>query len=127
MNVALWIVQVLVGASFVFSGAGKIYWPYSELIKAIPWGSAVSEPMFRFIGVSEVLGGLGVILPAATRIKAWLTPLAAAGLVLIMVLAMIFHIVRGEFYLLPWNIGFGAPALFVAWGRWKRAPIASRA
>ena len=127
MNVALWIVQVLVAAAFIVSGWGKISFPYSQLTAQIPWGSAVSEPMFRFIGVSEVLGGLGVILPAATRIKPWLTPLAAAGLVLIMVLAMIFHIVRGEFYLLPWNIGFGAPALFVAWGRWKKVPIAPRA
>jgi uncharacterized membrane protein YphA (DoxX/SURF4 family) len=127
MNAALWIAQVVLGVMFLFSGSGKISMPYSELTLKIPWGSAVSEPMFRFIGVCEVLGALGVVLPAATRIKPWLTPLAALGLALIMAIALVFHASRGEFYLMPYNIAFGVPALFVAWGRWKKVPIAPRA
>jgi uncharacterized membrane protein YphA (DoxX/SURF4 family) len=126
MKIALWIVQAALALMFLFSGFGKITWPYAELVAKIPWGSAVSEPLFRFIGISEVLGAIGVILPAATRIKPSLTPLAAAGLASIMALAFVFHVARGELYLLPWNIGLGGLALFVAWGRWKKAPIAPR-
>jgi uncharacterized membrane protein YphA (DoxX/SURF4 family) len=126
MNVALWVVQVALAVMFLLGGWGKLTWPYAELVARVPWGSAVSEPLFRFIGLSEVLGALGLVLPATTRIKPWLTPLAAAGLLLIMVLAFFFHVSRGEYSLLPWNIALGGAALFVSWGRRKKVPIAPR-
>jgi putative oxidoreductase len=79
-----------------------------------------------FIGVAEVLGALGMILPAITRIRPKLTGLAGVGLLTIMVLALGFHIMRGELSHTPPVIVLGALATFVAWGRLKKAPIAPR-
>ena len=72
-----------------------------------------------------MLGAVGVVLPALTRVQPKLTPLAAAGLVVVMVLAMANHIMAGEFMIVP-NLVLGGLAAFVAWGRFKRAPIAPR-
>jgi hypothetical protein len=77
----------------------------------------------RFIGVSELLGAMGLILPAATKIKPFLTPLAALGLLTIMILAMAFHLSRGEVQATPINIVLGGLAAFVAWGRTKKVPV----
>jgi putative oxidoreductase len=71
-------------------------------------------------------GALGLVVPSATRIKPWLTPLAGAGLLTVMILASLFHLSRGEANLAPINVVLGALAAFVAWGRWKKAPIAPR-
>jgi len=81
----------------------------------------------RFIGVVEVLGALGVVVPAATRIKPSLTPLAALGLTTVMVLASLTHLARGEVQMLPITIVLATLAAFVAWGRFRKAPIAPRA
>lgn len=80
----------------------------------------------RFIGASEFLGALGLLLPALNRIKPGLTPLAAAGLVLIMLLAATFHVARGELFALPINFALGGIAAFVAWGRYRKGPIRAR-
>jgi hypothetical protein len=82
--------------------------------------------LVRFIGVAELAGGLGVLLPAATRIKPWLTPLAAAGLGLIMLFAMPVHIARGEVDMLGRNVVALAMAAFVMWGRTTRLRIPAR-
>lgn len=129
MNIALWIVQVLLGIAFIMSGGMKLAVPVEELAKQ---GGAGAEWMLqmawlvKFIGISEVAGGLGVILPAATHIKPMLTPLAAVGLVVIMVLATGFHAMRGEFSHIPPTLILGAIAAFVAWGRTQKVPIAPR-
>ena len=80
----------------------------------------------RFIGLSEIAGAIGLVLPALTRIKPILTAWAAVGLTTIMVLAMIMHAVRGELGALPMNAVLGGMAAFVAWGRFRWAPIAPR-
>lgn len=80
----------------------------------------------RFIGFAELAGAIGLVLPAATRVKPWLTPLAALGLAVIMVLATAFHRIRGEADLIAFNFVPAFLAAFVAWGRWTRAPIAPR-
>lgn len=74
----------------------------------------------------ELLGGIGVVLPALLRIKPWLTPLAALGLLSIMVLAFGFHVTRDEWHALPANTILGAMAAFVAWGRLTKARIKPR-
>lgn len=100
--------------------------PIPELAVKMVWANDIPEALVRFIGVSEVLGGLGLVLPAATRIKPMLTPLAALGLAAIMLLAALFHLVRAEFAAIVTNVVLGGLAMFVAWGRTKKAPILPR-
>ena len=80
----------------------------------------------RFIGISELAGAVGLILPALTRIKPALTPLAAALLGVVMVLAVGVHIFEGDFAGIVAPVVLGGLSAFVAWGRTKRAPIAAR-
>lgn len=127
MNILLWVLQILLAALFGLGGFMKATAPISDVVAKVGWASAVSPGLVRFIGVSELAGGLGLLLPALTRIAPRLTPLAASGLALIMLLAMGFHASRNEISVLPFNLAFGAAAAFVAWGRWKKVPIAPRA
>lgn len=126
LHLTLWVAQILLALAFTFAGAMKATQPIADLAQQMVWPGTVPAPLVRFIGVSELLGGLGMILPAATRIKPVLTVLAALGLTTIMVLAAIFHATRGELSAIPVNIVLGGLAAFVAWGRWQKAPIAAR-
>jgi len=126
LHIALWIVQVLLGLAFLMAGSGKATQPIADLAVRMPWAAHVPEALVRFIGTSEILGGLGLILPAATRIMPKLTGFAGIGLVTVMVLASAFHLSRGEAMALPVNFVLGGLAAFVAWGRLKKAPIAPR-
>lgn len=123
LNIGLWIGQVLLASMFGFSGFMKSTQPITALAEMMIWPGTVPEALVRFIGVSELLGALGLILPAATRIQPRLTALAGAGLAVVMLLALPFHVVRGEFSAVPVVVVIGALAAFVAWGRgWKREP-----
>jgi DoxX-like family len=96
------------------------------MLPRVPWFSAVPQGLFVFIGICEFLGGVGLILPAMTGVKPKLTPLAAIGLTLIMILAAIFHIVRGEYsFFVPVNLVLGGVAAFIAYGRLFVSPIAA--
>ncbi|MGW6503027.1 DoxX family protein [Nonomuraea angiospora] len=125
---ALWSLQALWGFFFAGSGFGKVLL-YDEALyaaapRAVAWYAAVPQSLIVFIGVLEVLGGVGLILPAMTGVKPKLTPLAAVGLTLTMILAAGFHIMRGEYELVPANLVLGGVAAFIAVGRWKLRPIA---
>ena len=98
--------------------------PYEELAKSQAWVLLYPPAVVKAIGVVETLGALGLILPAATRILPILTPLAAAGLVLDMTGASLTHLYIGEAPI-P-NVILGGLAAFVAWGRFRKAPIAPR-
>jgi len=87
------------------------------------WMTAMPNNLLVFIGVSEILGGVGLILPAATGILPWLTPLAATGLALIMLLAAGFHLMRREYPNIAFNLILLALAVFVAYGRFALAPL----
>jgi putative oxidoreductase len=126
LHISLWIAQVLLALSFAASGLMKIATPIDKLAKMLPW-TAELPTLTRFIGIAEVLGAVGLILPAATRIKPGLTALAAAGLTTVLVLAVFFHASRGELAHTPPAVVLGAIAAFIAWGRWKKAPISPRA
>ena len=121
MTYALWIVQVLLALLFLFGGGFKLVMPVEEMTKQMP--VPLPGGFLRFIGVAEVLGGLGLILPGLLRIRPGLTPLAAAGLVVIMVGATAVTLLGGD--VLPALIPFavGLLAAFVAYGRWRLAPI----
>lgn len=126
LNFGLWTAQVVLALMFGMAGVMKTTQPIAELAQKMGWPGAIPPGLVRFIGTAEFLGALGLVLPAATKIKPALTPLAAAGLVVIMALASAFHITRGELFALPINFALGAAAAFVAWGRFRRAPIAPR-
>jgi hypothetical protein len=130
MNKTLWTLQVLWGVFFSFTGFGKILccradvWNYT-LHQPVPWFHAVPQGLFVFIGVSEFLGGVGLILPTMTHVRPKLTPWAAVGLALVMLLAALFHIARAEYsFFLPGNLLLAAGAAFIAYGRFRR-PIAA--
>jgi len=126
LTIALWIAQILLALVFGFAGAMKILTPIQELAQNAAW-IRNSEVLIRFIGTSEVAGALGMLLPSLSRIKPKLTSLAAVGLFAIMVLATGFHLTRGEAKFTPMTLALGALAAFVAWGRFRKAPIAERA
>ena len=126
LHVGLWVVQCLLGAMFLAVGAMKATQPIANLANALGWPAEVPAALVRFIGVAEFLGGLGLILPAATRIKPMLTPLAGAGLAAVMLFAIIFHISHGEFGAVAAPLVLGCFAAFVAWGRATKAPITPR-
>ena len=86
---------------------------------------AVPRPLSLFIGYAEIAGGLGVVLPSVSRMAPWLTPLAALGLATIMILAIPFHLVRGEGSVIWIHALLAALALFVAWGRSRKSPLSS--
>lgn len=113
-RIALWVCQAILAAMFLMTGTMKLM------------HAAEAEPLafWLFVGTAEVLGAIGVVIPALTRIKPLLTPLAAGGLATIMVLAIGYHISRDESFHV--NVILGAIALFVVWGRATKAPIEPR-
>lgn len=126
-NIGLWVVQVVLAGFFAMAGFMKLSQPIEALVASgMSYAGDYPELLTRFIGTMELLGAIGIILPAATRILPGLTPLAAAGFALIQVLAMGVHISRGEFMVLPMNLVLLALALFVIWGRTRKAPVSAR-
>ena len=117
MNAVLWIVQGLLALLFLFSGGMKLVTPIEEMTKQVPMPGA----FLRFIGVAEVLGALGLVLPGLFGIGPGLTPLAAAGLTIIMIGATLVTLQLGiAMALIPFVVGI--LAAFVAYGRWRLAP-----
>src|SRR5690554_5832859 len=114
MNMALWAAQVLLAIGFL--GAGYFHAFKADTAKTRPemaWMQALSPGLRRFIGLSEMAGGLGALLPMLSGILPWLTPLAAALLALVMALAILFHISRKEYGNLAANIPLLLLAAFV--------------
>jgi uncharacterized membrane protein YphA (DoxX/SURF4 family) len=115
MNIALWIIQGLLAALFLFAGGMKLVMPIEEMTKQI----AMPGLFLRFIGVCEVLGAIGLILPGLTRIQPQLTPLAAAGLAIIMIGATVVTVMIGDIATALMPLAVGIFAAFVAYGRWR--------
>ena len=118
MTRALWIVQGLLALLFLWAGGMKLILPLEQLAGPI----ALPGVFLRFIGVAEVLGALGLILPGLLRIRPGLTPLAAAGLVIIMIGATGIGLVGGDVLMALIPLAVGLLAAFVAYGRWRLAP-----
>jgi len=127
LNISLWVAQVLIALMFLMTGTMKTTQPIEELSKSMSWVNDFSSGMVRFIGASELLGGIGLLLPSLLRIRPFLTPLAALGLFMVMVFAFIYHVNKGEYELLPINSILGTIALFIVWGRYKKVPIQPKA
>ncbi|MFD2758325.1 DoxX family protein [Gulosibacter faecalis] len=113
MDIALWIVSGVLAAAYVLAGTMKTFRPQEKLAD-LPWTQHYSAGTVKFIGIAELLGGIGLILPWLTGIAPVLTPLAASGLALVQALAIIHHLRHGERKPLPMNAGLLLAALFVA-------------
>ena len=118
MNIALWIVQGLLAAMYGMAGSMKLF-QTSKAKEQFPWAKNRSDDFIRFVGASELLGALGLILPVLTGILPWLTLLAAIGLTLIQLLAIFTeHLPKREYTVLPINILLLVFSTFVLIGRW---------
>ncbi|BBB61764.1 membrane protein [Undibacterium sp. KW1] len=126
LKISLWIAQVLL--AFVFCGAGltKLTTPIAALSQMMPWTGQYSESFVRIIGLIDLAGGLGMLLPSLTRILPGLGIVATAASIVLQVFAVIFHTSRGELMVLPMNFVLLALCAFVLWGRGKRVPILPR-
>jgi uncharacterized membrane protein YphA (DoxX/SURF4 family) len=120
MNTALWIVQALLAALFLFAGGIKLVMPMEEMMKQMP----IPLPgwFVLFTGVVEVLGAIGLILPWLLRIRPDMTPLAAAGLVIVMIGATVYTLAAGDIASSLIPLAVGLLCAFVAYGRWRVAP-----
>lgn len=126
MNKALWAAQALLGFAFLMAGAMKGLTPHEALAVDMPVVAAIPPLAVKGIGLVEVLGAVGLILPSVLRIQPVLTPVAAGGLVLTMVSAAGAHIAAGEANMIAPSIVLGGLAAFVAWGRSTRHRIEPR-
>jgi uncharacterized membrane protein YphA (DoxX/SURF4 family) len=118
MNLALWVVAIVLAAVFAGSGLMKQFVPKDKLVTAGQgWAQDFNPTSIRLIGFAEILGAIGLVLPAAVHIAPILLPLAAVGLALVMVGAVVVHARRNETVNVAVNLVLIALAVFVAWGR----------
>ena len=125
MNIILWILQVVLGLYFFLTGVVHFSVP-PGLPAPMSWMYDLSPTLHLISGTAEILGGLGLILPGLTKIQTRLTPLAASGLVLVMLGAMVFHVQRGEMQTIAMNFVLAVLAAFIAYGRWRIKPLPQR-
>jgi hypothetical protein len=126
VRAGLWFAQGLLAFVYLWAASMKLGKSPAELAGVIPWAAQSSEAFVRAIGLVDLAAGLGILLPALTRIAPRLTVAAALGSTALQVCAMVFHLSRGEAMVLPMNVVLLGLSLFVAWGRTRRAPIAPR-
>lgn len=119
IDIALWIAQSVLAFIFVMAGGMKLF-AYAKANESMAWVKAIDAGQVRMIGAVELLGAIAVIVPRATGILAWLTPLAAFGLALVMVSAMVFHLRRKETKEAIVNIVLMALAVVVAIATYMR-------
>ena len=124
MNIALWIVQVLLALAFLMAGFMKVSQPVEKLQQRMSWTKHVAPGIIRLVGALEILGAIGLILPVATHILPWLTPVAAIGLVLTMIGAIIVHLRLKEARQVSAPLVLLLLSLFIALGYFVFVPIA---
>jgi uncharacterized membrane protein len=122
MNRFLWVLQILFGIYFFAVGVMHFIIP-PGLPEAMSWMYELSDTLHIVAGTAEILAGLGLILPGVFKIKTWLTPLAALGMILVMIGAAVYHIQRGEIPNIGINLLNAAVMAFIAYGRWKLRPL----
>lgn len=128
LNFALWTAQILLAVLFGMAGGIKCFLPLETMAMNMAWVADVPGSLVRFIGIVELLGAIGLLLPAMTRILPLFTGYAAVGLAADMALATLFHLTRGEIAMAPVPALLGLLAVFVGWGRLSRDgdPIQAR-
>jgi uncharacterized membrane protein YphA (DoxX/SURF4 family) len=126
MRILLIIGQIILAGMYGMAGFMKFTTPFDQLSAAMPWALSVGEFMTRFIGLAELLGAVGLVLPGLLRISPKLVGYAALGLMVVQILAIPLHLSRGESSALMLNVPLLYISVFVFWGRTFNAPIASR-
>jgi uncharacterized membrane protein YphA (DoxX/SURF4 family) len=126
MNILLWILQVLLALLFLFAGGSKLIMSTEALSQALANQVMPSVSFIRFIGVCEFLGGLGLVLPGLLKTRQYLTPLAALGLAIIMIGAVVFTIINGHIPAAIFNFVLVLLLLFIAYARWRVVAHARR-
>jgi uncharacterized membrane protein YphA (DoxX/SURF4 family) len=124
MIILLWVLQVLLAVVFFAHGAFLLF-PPAAIVGQM--NAALPRWFQIFIGATEIMAAAGLTLPGITRIQPWLVPCAAAGLMIVMISATIFHIARGEMSSAVTTAVLLVLATFVAYMRWRVAPIRPRA
>ena len=119
---ALWVVAALLAAAFLAAGLTKLSRPKAALAAQMGWVEDFSQAAVRAIGAAEVLAALGLILPAAVGVAPILVPLAATGLAIVMIGAIVTHARRHEAQMIAANVVLLVLAAFVAWGRFGPYP-----
>lgn len=125
LHLAIWALQWLLGLSLVLAGGFKLLLPFDQAVEVFPWAADVPA-LFVVTSALDVLGGLGVILPALTRILPSLTVAAASGVVLLMLSAVAFYLLRGEASDIVANLALAAVAAVIVWGRGRARPIVAQ-
>ena len=123
MNTLLWVLQALLALAFFAHGALLLF-PPAAMVDQI--NASLPRWFQLFLGVAEILAAVGLTLPGVTRIQPWLVPCAAAGIMIVMISATIFHLLRGEVSSAITTLVLLAMATFVAYMRWRVAPIGPR-
>ena len=123
MNILLWTLQGLLAVAFFAHGAMMLFPPAAV---AEQMNAMLSRWFQIFIGVSEVAAAIGLTVPGITRIQPWLVSAAAAGLMIVMISATVFHLMRGEISSAATTLVLLTMATVVAYMRWRVAPIRSR-
>jgi len=123
MNVLLWVVQVLLAIAFFAHGYILVV-PPAAIVEQM--NASLPRWFQLFLGVAEILAAVGLTLPGLTRIQPWLVSAAAAGIMIVMICATVFHVTRGEMSSALVTLVLLAMATFVAFMRWRVAPIRPR-
>lgn len=126
LRIGLWAAQIVLAAVFISAGFVKLTTPIPKLAAMMPFAGEYSETFVRSVALVDLAGGIGILLPALTRILPRLTVLAALGCSVLQVFAFVFHLSRGEAATTLLNLVLLALSLFVLWGRNGKAPITPR-
>lgn len=126
IGIALWLAQSLVALGFVQFGTMKLIMPIPELARMMPWTADVPSTFVRTMGIIDLAGGIGILLPALVRIRPGLTVAAALGCSVLQVCAIIFHLNRSEGAVIVGNLVLLMLSAFVFVGRARLAPITPR-
>lgn len=123
MSIALWIIAGVFAIAFTVGGIVKLTWSFDRYAAKLHWPADFSPGTVKFMGVIEILGGLGLVLPGLFGIAPWLVPVAASGMALYMSGAATERIRRSEYANLLGDLLFLAAMLFLAWGRFALSPF----
>ncbi|MGP3534421.1 MBL fold metallo-hydrolase [Microbacterium sp. RD1] len=122
LHIALWVLQSALGVALIAAGAWKLSLPFDQATAMFPWAADVPA-LYTVTSILDIAGGLGVILPSLTRVAPRTTVFAALGVVLLMLSAVVFYLLRGEPSETVPNLVLASAGGIVAWGRWRGAPI----